>query len=155
MGTRVVGRLRLVACIVAVFWLLTSLSSSAAQAASPPFLAQVCSPGAEAGQCLIPRGIAVSPGGDSYVVDQSNKRVEQFTPWGEFVRAWGWGVLDGSSEFQICTDETGCQAGLSGGGAGQFTQLAQGIAVDAKGAVFVTDLTNHRVRSSTPRANSC
>ena len=59
-------------------------------------------------------GIAVNEAsGDVYVVDRGNYRVEQFGSKGEFKATWGWGVRDGSPEFQRCT--SGCRVGLKGG----------------------------------------
>ena len=47
--------------------------------------------------------------GDVYVLDgSSEQRIQQFHSNGTFVRTWGWGVQDGSDEFQICT--VGCHA---------------------------------------------
>ena len=57
---------------------------------------------------------------DVYVADTGNRRVDEFASAGAFVRAWGWGVEDGASEFQICTGATGCRAGLSGTSPGEF-----------------------------------
>ena len=66
-------------------------------------------------------GIAVNEAsGDVYVVDRRNYRVEQFGPKGEFKATWGWGVRDGSPEFQRCT--SACRAGLKGGGKGQLRE---------------------------------
>jgi hypothetical protein len=92
---------------------------SSASAAAPPFLTQFgenCASGGEistgtcaapcspqAGQCgaagetAQPRGIATDPNtGHVYVVDQFNQRVDEFTPWGSFVRAFGWDVAPGA-----------------------------------------------------------
>src|SRR4029077_12719934 len=39
-------------------------------------------------------GIAINQeSGDVYLADTANNRVVQFTAEGQFVRAWGWGVL--------------------------------------------------------------
>jgi hypothetical protein len=75
-------------------------------------------------------GIAVSEAtGDVYVVDRGNDRVEQFRPelgvHGElvgevFVAAWGWGVSDGDSEYEVCA--SGCRAGVGGNGKGQLKE---------------------------------
>ncbi|HKB51160.1 MAG TPA: hypothetical protein VKC63_06995, partial [Solirubrobacterales bacterium] len=60
-------------------------------------------------ETMIPRGIASDPEtGHLYVADQNNQRVVELTAWGDFVKAWGWGVKDGSPELQSCTAQTGC-----------------------------------------------
>jgi DNA-binding beta-propeller fold protein YncE len=82
-------------------------------------------------------GVAVSEAtGDVYVVDRGNDRVEQFRPrlgvagelvGEEFVAAWGWGVSDGKSEYEVCI--SGCRAGVGGVGKGELEE-AGAIAVD-------------------------
>jgi hypothetical protein len=104
--------------------------------------------GEGAGRLGSSSGAAVDPlSGNLYLVDQANARIGEFDPWGQFVRAWGWGVRDGSNEFQICTTETGCQAGIKGSGAGQFDRKlgGGGIAVALDGSVYVGDPDNFRV----------
>ena len=111
--------------------------------------------------------------GDLYVLDRANNRVDEFASGGEFVRAWGWGVIPeagkpAKEELQQCTSATGCQAGLPGSGDGQFegpTSLG-GIAVDnctnslkkepcsepedpSVGDVYVLDQRNGRVEKFT------
>lgn len=88
--------------------------------------------------------------GHVYVRDRDNRRVQQFDADGNFVRAWGWDVVqtggagdsaDGS--FEICAAASQCRPGASGTGNGQFatsTVLATGIAVEpSTGDVFVAD----------------
>jgi hypothetical protein len=57
--------------------------------------------------CGLPRGIGVSPlDGSVYVSDQSNKRVVQFSPWSEFLRTFGGGVVTGGAEGSGDLNET-------------------------------------------------
>src|SRR5436305_13023410 len=63
-------------------------------------------------------------------------------PAGAFVKAYGWGVSDGASKFEICTST--CQAGQAGGGAGQLYSPT-GVATDPSGDVYVAELVNHRL----------
>ncbi len=129
---------------------LALLAICAFASAAQPLLWQRCAKGSAAGQCLIPRGIGVNAEtGHLYVADQSNNRIVEFSAWGEFVKAWGWGVEDGSSEPQICTVATTCRAALSGDGNGQLSS-PQGVAVDSEGNVYVVDLGNHRVQKFSP-----
>lgn len=77
-----------------------------------------------------------------YVADTGNNRVDEFTSAGAFVLAWGWGVANGASELQVCTEATSCRAGLSGVNPGEFEDAAF-VAVDnspgGEGDVYVAD----------------
>jgi hypothetical protein len=81
---------------------------------------------------------------DVYVTDTGNARIDEFDQNGNFIRAWGYGVADGSTnELQPCT--TTCFAGIVGEGAGQFVEPVA-IAVDNSGTssnedVYVADIT--------------
>ena len=136
------------------------LFSSSVSAATPPLLWQ--SPvdgvsGSEAGRLDSPRGIAADPvSGHLYVADRNNARVSEFDAWGQFVKAWGWGVADGSEELQSCgpgasPPSATCQAGSIGSGPGQFGAGLTGgplggIAVDEAGDLYVADIENFRVQ---------
>lgn len=91
-----------------------------------------------------PRGIASDPvSGHVFVADHGNKRIAEFTIWGKFVRAWGWGVRDGANELQVCgpgsvSPTATCQRGLRGVGPGQLSRPI-GLAVDSSGDVFVAE----------------
>jgi YD repeat-containing protein len=104
------------------------------------------SEGAGAGQFKSPWGIAISKSTEGasnvYVSDVTNDRVEEFSPSGAFVRAFGFGVSNGEEKFEICT--SGCLAGRVGSGNGQF-HSPRGIAVDPNGHVWVVDEGNSRV----------
>jgi hypothetical protein len=109
-------------------------------------------PGFTGGLFNTPRGVAVNQSGAGgvaagtlYVADSLNHRVQQFGPDGTFVRAWGWGVDDGTANFQTCKVAAECGAGLAGGGAGQLSS-PQGVVVDpATGGVYVADHGNRRI----------
>jgi hypothetical protein len=90
-------------------------------------------------------GVAVSvQSHDVYVADTGNRRVDEFEAGGTFVRAFGWGVLDGEAKLETCTQISGCRAGLSGTGPGEF-QTPVFVAVDndptsaSYGDVYVGD----------------
>ena len=132
--------------------------NQAVAAGGPSRFAQFCPSGSEAGDCNIPRGIAADPNdGHVFVADQTNRRVDEFTAWGEFVKAWGWNVVASGpdddttapvNEFEICIPANGdvCQAGIQGtAGVGQFN-APQGVAVDSSGNVYVFDPAARRVQ---------
>ena len=89
-----------------------------------------------------PTGIATDPSGDVYVTDESIDRIEEFSAAGAFIKAYGWGVSNGASQFETCTST--CQAGIPGGGAGQLNG-PQGVATDSSGDVYVADESNERI----------
>jgi len=92
--------------------------------------AEVGTPGSGAGQLLNPQGVAVDQEDDLlYVADTGNDRIAVFdATTGAFVKAFGWGVADGTTNaLQVCT--TTCFKGIGGTGAGQLDN-ALGIAVD-------------------------
>jgi hypothetical protein len=77
---------------------LLALAPAGASAAPPPLLSQFCEEGLKAGQCSFLRGVATDPStGDIYVASLHNSRIEKFTAWTQFVRAWGGGVVTGGA----------------------------------------------------------
>src|ERR1700709_602456 len=77
------------------------------------------STGSGAGQWQNPAGVAVDNAtGEGVGADSGNKRIDVFSKPGGFLRAFGWGVADGSPEPQTCT--TTCLAGIAGAGRGQL-----------------------------------
>jgi hypothetical protein len=117
---------------------------------------QAGSAGSGAGQLAATGGegeglsVAVSPTtGDVIVGDGLNRRVSEFSPnlsggtvtGTAFLRGYGWGARDGSSEFQICTTSCHAPAPLEAGAApGQFGEDGPyGVWVDASGRVYATE----------------
>jgi uncharacterized OsmC-like protein len=145
------------ALLLCVVVLVAVAATPSDASATPHRFWQKCEGGSTAGQCSIPRGIASSPiDGTVYLADQNNRRVNEFTTWGVFIRTFGWKVNQTKVEAaapeaqqNICPVDPGdvCQAGESGSGAGQFAQTGpQGIAVDSAGNVYAVDRPNHRVQ---------
>jgi uncharacterized protein (TIGR03663 family) len=97
--------------------------------------------GTDPGQFNHPRGIAVGPDGNVYVVDSDNYRVQVFGPDGSFLREWGsqCNLEDGHG----CVDPDG--SGPLETGDGQF-QEPWGITVAPDGRVYVADTWNHRIQ---------
>jgi len=85
------------------------------------------SAGSDAGQFDEPSGLAVDSGGNVYVADENNHRIQKFTSAGVFITQWG----------------------VYGSGDGQFDEPS-GVAVDSDGNVYVADEGNDRVQKFTP-----
>jgi uncharacterized protein (TIGR03663 family) len=93
------------------------------------------------GQFNHPRGLAVGPGADVYVVDSDNDRIQVFDGQGTFLRTWG--TRCDLSTGQGCVDPDG--DGPLATGDGQFLE-AWGIAVSGDGRIYVADTWNHRLQ---------
>ncbi len=87
-------------------------------------------------QFLGPIGVATDTSGHAFVADPDNNRVERYGQDGTFLATWGYGVRTGRDRFEICTH--GCQRGISGLAAGQFSD-PQAIAADRARHVYVAD----------------
>jgi hypothetical protein len=104
--------------------------------------ATIGEPGSGAGQLSLAASSEVAVNdqtGDIYVADTGNRRVDEFTSAGAFVRAFGANV--GGSGVEVCT--TSCVKGSSGSSPGAFEAPVL-IAVDnsngpSKGDVYVGD----------------
>ena len=145
---------------VVLFASLAAISTpSTAAVTDSEELGKFGSEGAGAAQLLIPRGMASDPlTGHLYVADTGNRRIDEFTAWGEFVKAWGWGVKDGSAELQVCGPAAPeaspppslCRAGIAGAGKGQFGAGSPfSVVVGASGDVYVLDNGNRRLQKFT------
>ncbi len=55
--------------------------------------------GGGAGQLSDPHGVATDSSGDVYVIGFDDNRIDEFSAAGAFIKADGWGVLDGASHF--------------------------------------------------------
>ena len=59
-----------------------------------------------------PTSMVMGPDGNLYVSD-NNARISEFNTAGGFIQSFGWGVRDGTNEFQTCSVDTGgCRKGL-------------------------------------------
>ncbi len=113
--------------------------------------------GAVAGALNVPVGMAVSPStGLVYVSNQSNRRIDIYSPTGVYQGGFGWGVRTGAAQLQFCTTLTGCQAPAAAApttgsiGAGQFGTQIGGLAAAANGDIYVADKSNRRVQVFRP-----
>jgi len=84
------------------------------------------------GEISNPHGLALAPDGSLYVADTMNHRIQQFSPTGELIRAWGsYGDIELNS-----ADE------------GTFNKPF-GVDVAPDGTVYVADTWNHRIQHFT------
>jgi DNA-binding beta-propeller fold protein YncE len=79
-----------------------------------------------------PRGVAVDRGGNIYVADKNNNRIQKLDAAGRFLTTWGRNGGDGSS----------------GTGNGEF-RAPYSVSVDRSGIVYVADTANNRVQAFT------
>jgi NHL repeat len=91
--------------LLAMAAVLLSLLAGSAQA-KLSFQYSIGSPGAGAGQFEEPAGIAVNHStGDLYVADRQNHRIQQLTEDGDFIRAWGFDVVDSGADDKAPVNE--------------------------------------------------
>ena len=110
------------------------------------FVVSIGSSGSGSGQMDAPWGLDVDPGGNLWVADRNNNRVEKFDPNGKFLLMSGREV-DKTTKANVCTAASGhtCGIGVLGSGNGQFAEPLD-VAVTAAGDVWVTDGGNNRVQ---------
>jgi hypothetical protein len=97
-----IGRLGVLAltAVLATVVLLPSFASGAAITDADE-LGRFGSAGSGAGQFSFPENSVADPvTGHLYVADPNNNRIDEFTPWGEFVKAFGWDVAPGAVNEQ-------------------------------------------------------
>jgi DNA-binding beta-propeller fold protein YncE len=80
-------------------------------------------PQADPGKFWGPRDIAIDAEDNLYVTDTGNKRIQKFTPEGQFLQAWGGGgIIPGTFEEPV------------------------GIDIDEQGNIYVADTWNRRIQ---------
>ena len=107
------------------------------------YISQWGTSGGADNQVNSPGGIAIDSNNTVFVSDTGNNRINEYDSDGYFLSTVGWGVSDGQSELQVCT--TGCRAGESGSGVGQF-KSPLGVTVDNNGNLYVSDSENNRIQ---------
>src|SRR5262249_29863685 len=92
----------------------------------PPVTAFQGGKGSGKGQFANPRGLAVDSGGNIFVADTNNGRIEKFSPNGIYITSIG-----------------------TKGGYGQLGE-PNGIAIDRAGNIYVAEVSHHRVQKLAP-----
>ena len=147
------------------------LAFASPAAASLVFESKWGSTGTDPGQFQTPEGVATNAGGDVYVADSLNDRIQKFDANGAFLTAWGTYGTAGNGKFArptgVATDFAGnvyvadsgnnrvqkfdsngvflTKWGTPGPGNGQFNS-PYGVATDATGNVYVADSGNNRIQ---------
>jgi uncharacterized protein (DUF2147 family) len=99
------------------------------------------------GELFEPFGVAADAGGNVYVADTSNGRIQKFDFSGNFLRAWGKDVdTGGGTGFEICTVAASCKAGPASEGLGGELSAPTGVAADGAGNVYVAEHADHRIQ---------
>ena len=99
------------------------------------------------GELTEPSAVAVDADGNIYAADSDSHRIEKYDASGNFTGAFGKDVntADIGTGFEICTVAASCKAGIAGDVAGAFN-FPKGVATDAAGNVYVSDLENNRIQ---------
>ena len=150
-------RRRLIQLLLVAATAFMLVSRGAAPAVAAP--RTIAEWGHGAGRVNLPFGAAVDQtGGDLYVAEWGNFRVDKFDPEGQFLLAWGYGVADGRSEdLQSCGPAASPPSGRcfapnfnsSNGGNPDNNLRARSVVVDqSSGDVYVAD--PYRVSKFTP-----
>jgi hypothetical protein len=98
--------------------------------------------------------------GDVVAADPGNRRVQEFSSSGAFVRAFGFDVVsagpddNGTSSFEECKVGDACQSATGGEAIGQFgAETPNGVAEDSAGAIYAVESGNNfRIQKFTPQA---
>lgn len=151
--------------------LATLALALAAYAQTPTYVLTFGGPGTGNGQLSYPMNLAVAPGGDVFVTDAGNCRVQRFDANGAYVSQFGsegigpgqfinpTGIALGASGDVLVTDQNRVQVfttggayvrgwGTNGSANGQF-RIASAVVVDADGFVYVCDRLNQRIQKFT------
>jgi DNA-binding beta-propeller fold protein YncE len=142
---------------------LVYFSEDGSRTAAVGKTAQVNTPQDQPGSFLFPNGVAVAANGDVIVSDGDNRRVQVFSPQGEFLRFVNTSgvprgiaidqkqrlyVADALAHTISVFDQKGTtltQFGERGFGPGQFN-YPNDIAIDKRGRIYITDRENNQVQ---------
>ncbi len=123
----------------------STAATSTVGMSSPSFSLKFGTLGEASGQIKSAGGVAVDGEGNTWVADRNNNRLDEFSSSGTFVKAVGWGVVDGLAKLETCT--TSCRTGFAAFGMGAFKQPS-GIAISGSN-IYVADSGGNRVEVMT------
>ena len=100
------------------------------------------------GQFYLPENIAFDGKNEFlYVADSGNNRIQKFTTWGRNISSWG-SLCDIHNPINNCNHSNNS----SFVGSGQF-RYPQGLAVDFRGNIYVSDFSNDRIQKFDSNGN--
>jgi hypothetical protein len=95
------GRTQLfVTAVAALLTIMAIVAANAAAVTDAEELTRFGSVGTGAGQLKLPNAMASDPTTGHLFVPDTNNRINEFTPWGAFVKAFGWDVAPGAVNEQ-------------------------------------------------------
>jgi NHL repeat-containing protein/WD40 repeat protein len=159
------GRRRLaVAALALAIGLAATQGALGAAVSDEEELVRVGEEGAGAGELFLPFGVGSDPvSGHLDVVEDGNSRVSEFTPWGDFVKAFGWDVAPGAvnEQQEVRVRATAGQFRLKLGGeetadlevdasAEEAEAALEGLGAIGAGGVGVTKVPSGTTSGKTP-----
>jgi DNA-binding beta-propeller fold protein YncE len=100
-------------------------------------------PSGAAGAMDEPQGLGIGAGGDVYVADRKNNRIDVFSAAGTFKFAFG-GQVNILNATAVCTAESGCKKGTEGAAGGEMNSPRDVKAASSRQLV-VSDRANRRI----------
>ena len=117
-----------------------------------PDFCQTGDEGTLGGEMNDPAAVGADAGGNVYVADEQNSRIQRFSSSGAFLAAWGGDVIQEgrpgdtpTDRFEVCTTAADCKIGVTGGQGGELN-VPDGVAADDSGNVYVADTLATRIQ---------
>ncbi len=133
----------LLVSIISIFLLGFGILAIPNAEATPEFSFEFGSFGSGQGEFKDPYDVTTDSNDRIIVAERNNNRIQVFDSTDTFQFMFGFGVDTGAAAFEVCTST--CQAGISGSGQGQFSNL-RGVTTDSNDRIIVSDFGNHRIQ---------